>query len=329
VIITILFLWLIHGFFAPIFWAVVLGIVFYPLYKKILKITKNRASVSSILTIFLILAFIFTPIYFVSRAVTFEAKDFYDNFSKSENQISKYSAVVESKLSALGIETNDIEKKTIGFFKKVVFSIKDQAASIAQNTINSILMFFLMLYLLFFVFKDGQKLLKKISFVLPLGNKKEILLFEKFVSIVRAIFKGTLVVALVQGVVGGILLYFVGVESVFLWTIVMILLSIIPAVGPVFVLAPIAVFFFIGGNIFSAVVVLVGALGISLIDNFLRPVLVGRDLKMHDVFITVSIFGGLSIFGILGLIIGPILAGMFILVWDFFQDEYRDELTND
>lgn len=160
--------------------------------------------------------FIFTPLYFVTKSVVIETKGFYDNFSQQEQQLSQYIGNLDNTLKDFHIKIDNLEEKINNNLKNIIFGLKDQVTTIGKNTINSIFMFFFMLYLLFFIFKDGRRIVNKLSFILPLGNKKEILLFERFASIIRSIFKGTLVVALVQGILGGIVLYFVGIESVFL-----------------------------------------------------------------------------------------------------------------
>lgn len=326
--ITLIFFWMIKSFFSPIFWAIVLGIVFYPIYKIILNFTKNKKAISSLLSIILIFLFIFVPLFFVAKAVVGETGNFYQSFITQDQEIYKYFDIVTEKAKIIGINELELKETITSVFKSIVFFIKDQALIAGKYTLQGALMFFLMLYLLFFIFKDGERLLRYLSRTLPLGDKRENLLFKKFVITVRAIFKGTILIALIQGILGGALFYLVGIEAIFLWTVVMVILAIIPAVGPAFLLVPAGIIFILAGSLGFGILLLAGATGISILDNILRPLLVSKDLKIHDALITLSIFGGLVIFGMNGLIIGPVILVLFLLFWDFFREEYREELKN-
>jgi predicted PurR-regulated permease PerM len=182
-----------------------------------------------------------------------------------------------------------------------------------------------MLYLLYFFMRDGTKLLDGLVHALPFGDERERHLLERFAAVSRATIKGSLVVGIAQGAIGGILFAVLGIGAPVLWGVVMALLSIVPAVGPALVWLPAAVILIINGSLIKGIVLIgVGALIIGLVDNLLRPLLVGRDTKMPDYLILLSTLGGLTAFGIAGVVIGPIIAAFFLSVWEMAEAEYAN-----
>ena len=151
-------------------------------------------------------------------------------------------------------------------------------------------------------------------------------MIEKFVSVTRATIKGTLLIGVAQGALGGVVIWAVGIPSPVFWSLVMAILSIIPGVGVVVVLLPVAVYLFFKGSLLSGIAVLAAGTVIGLTDNFLRPVLVGKDLKMHDLLILFSTLGGIAMFGLIGFIIGPIIASLFVTILNIYEEIYKKEL---
>jgi predicted PurR-regulated permease PerM len=176
-----------------------------------------------------------------------------------------------------------------------------------------------MLYLLFFLLRDGDALSARIEGAVPLRPEHKRDVFDTFAVVIRATVKGTLVVAVVQGVLGGLIFWILGLPSAVLWGVVMALLSLLPAVGSVLVWLPVAVYFLLTGSTWQGVVLIAyGALVIGSVDNILRPIVVGKDTRMPDYVVLVSTLGGLAIFGPNGFVIGPVIAAMFIAAWDSF-----------
>jgi predicted PurR-regulated permease PerM len=203
-----------------------------------------------------------------------------------------------------------------------------QALSLGQDALRLSVMSALMLYLLFFFLRDGPQIVTAILHALPLGQRRERRLFMHFVTVSRATLKGTLVVALVQGLFGGILFAIVGINAAVLWGALMAVLSLLPALGSALIWVPAAGILLATGHIVKACIVLgAGVLVIGLIDNLLRPLLIGQDTRVPDYLVLVSSLGGLTVFGASGLVIGPILAAMFLAVWDMFAQEHRDDST--
>jgi predicted PurR-regulated permease PerM len=184
-----------------------------------------------------------------------------------------------------------------------------------------------MLYLLFFFFRDGAKLSSIIMHHIPLGAGYETRLMERFSQTAQAVVKGTLAIAVLQGIIGGILFLSVGISNPVLWGVAMAVLSVVPLFGTALIWVPAALAMIFTGSLVSGIIIiLVGAFVISVVDEFLRPILVGRGTKMPDALVLLAIIGGLATFGVSGFIIGPIIAALFLSLWSFFEERYRTDL---
>jgi len=327
---TALFAWLMSGYLYPLFWAVVLAILFRPLHIRFLNLCGSRHSLASLLTILSIILVIGVPIYFLGVLVANEAVQLYINLTQADAQSLASMQTLESliaPLSQFGIDTATALSKTIALGQSVVAEIGSYALDIGRATLSTLISAAIMLYILFFALRDGDRIMQRISNVLPLGDEKERLLFGRFVSIVHAMFKGTFIIAIIQGAIGGILFVVAGIPSAILWAVVMALCALIPAIGPALVWLPAGVLLLASGSTWQGIMVLaVGFFVISLIDNLLRPVLVAKDAALSDVMILLSVLGGLSLFGIAGLIIGPVIAAVFVSMWQLFEHDYARDL---
>ena len=204
-----------------------------------------------------------------------------------------------------------------------------QALSIGKGTANFIVSLLLVLYLLFFFLRDGGALTRRIRDAVPLRAEQQRALFTKFAVVTRAMFKGNLLVAAVQGALGGLIFWFLGIHAPVLWGVLMAFLSLLPAVGAAAVWLPVAVYFLATGAVWEGVVLIAyGAFVVGLVDNLLRPYLVGKDTQMPDYVVLISTLGGIAIFGLDGLVMGPVIAAMFIAVWDIFSAARQNDATS-
>lgn len=327
---TGLFAWLISGYVFPIFWAVVLTILFHPIHKKIYTATKSSAVLASLLTITFILVVVLVPIYILGALVAAEAISLYASFSQSD--ISSQSILTQTEallapLAQFGVNIEVLQSHIVTFVRGLTAQVGTYALDIGRATAGTFIATLLMLYILFFTLRDGESIGTRIMQALPLGDEKEKMLFSRFVAIVHAMFKGTFIIAIIQGVIGGLLFMVVGIQSAALWAFVMGLLALIPAVGPAIVWLPAGLILLATGSVWQGItVLLVGAVVISLIDNILRPILVAKDTAMSDVLVLLSVLGGLSLFGIAGIIIGPVITAFFLSMWQLFEHDYAKEL---
>lgn len=329
-VVTLAFLWLIRGFLQPIFWAVALGIVVYPVYAQILPRVRQREALAAMLSVLLVVIVVILPLIGIAAAVTGEAASLYQRLDAGDLGIDNlYSRAAASMpqiaalLERLGIDPSRLESQVSEAAVGASRFVASSALSIGQDTLRVTVFFFLMLYLLFFFLRDGHRLLEGLVRALPLGDKRERHLLGRFAEVSRATIKGTLVVGVVQGAIGGIAFALVGIGAPVLWGVVMALLSILPAIGPAIVWLPAAIVLIANQQTIAGIVLIaIGVLVIGLVDNLLRPILVGRDTRMPDYLILLSTLGGLAGFGLAGIIIGPIIAAFFLSVWHMAQDEF-------
>jgi predicted PurR-regulated permease PerM len=334
-LVTLAFVGLIQDFLLPLFWAATLAIVFHPVYRWLQARLGNRASVSALLTLCVILVAVILPLCLVSLAVVNEAAAFYKrletgdiNVQEPIQTLERLLPVVTHYLDRFGIETQNLKQGLAGAAVTVSRFLGTQALNIGQDALRLSVLFFFMLYLLFFFLRDGTQIVTTIRHALPLGDTRKRRLFANFAAVSRATIKSTLVIALVQGILGGTLFAILGINAAVLWGALMAVLSLLPALGSGLIWGPAAIILFATGHMVKALILLgAGVLGIGLVDNLLRPLLIGRDTRMPDYLVLLSSLGGLTVFGVSGLVIGPIIAAMFLAVWDMFTPEHSGDLS--
>jgi len=193
-----------------------------------------------------------------------------------------------------------------------------------MNTFDFVIRLGIMLYLLFFLLRDGRALAERIREAIPLRGEQKTALFARFADVVRATVKGGILVAMAQGTLGGIAFWFLGIHAALLWAVLMAFLSLIPAVGATLVWLPVAIYFLATGAIWQGIgLILYGVLVIGLVDNLLRPFLVGKGSKLPDYVVLISTLGGIEAFGLNGFVVGPLIAAMFMVSWEIFSVSRR------
>lgn len=323
------FLLLLKPFFGPVFWACVSTVIFYPVYQFLLQRFKGRTNLCALLTLLICVVMVVLPATFLISSVISEGAGFYKQLESGELNPALYIEKVHTAFPALqqaidrfGIDIAKIKENAIDSAMSSGKLVAQQALSIGQNTFKLLLNICLMLYLTFFLLRDGEYLLELLIRALPLGDARERLLVKKFGEVTRATIKGNLVIAMVQGSLGGIIFWILGIPGALLWGVLMAALSLIPAIGPAIVWAPVSLYLFATGENVKAIILIgFGAGVIGLVDNILRPILVGRDTKMPDYVVLISTLGGLSLFGVNGFVVGPLIAALFIAVWGIFIRE--------
>ena len=318
-LITILFVSIIFNFAAPILWSIEVSIIFYPLYEKFLLMT-NKKTLSSILSLILILLLVIIPSIGILGLITNELIIFINSFD--DYSLERYvemipnESLINDLLAWAGLSITQLTEKADDFLLAASKVFYESVSTISSNVINFFISLFLFIYLTFFFLKDGEKIVKSCMDAFPMKNEDESYLLNEFQKTTRATIKGTIVVALAQGFLGYMTLLLLGVEGALIWGAVMALLSIIPAVGTILVWLPIALVLFLNGQIMEAsILIFSGIFIIGMIDNLLRPILIGKETKIPDYLILLTTIGGISIFGITGFIIGPIIASLFISIW--------------
>jgi predicted PurR-regulated permease PerM len=205
--------------------------------------------------------------------------------------------------------------------------IANGLSSATLGTANFLFMTFVFLYTTYFFQMDGPKLIRKILYYLPLGSDDENLMLEKFTSVTRATLKGSLLIGLLQGGLAGIAFAVAGIDNAVFWGTLMAVLSIIPSVGSALVWAPACAILILQGSVGAGVGLLVFcALVVGSLDNLLRPMLVGKDTRMHELMIFFGTLGGIVMFGISGIFIGPLIASLFVTIWELYGIAFADFL---
>ncbi|MCY1394785.1 putative inner membrane protein [compost metagenome] len=332
-LVTLAFFWILVPFYGAIFWAVILGILFAPLQRRLLMRLKFRRNLAAFITLFLCVVIAIVPVIIISTLLVQEGAALYQRIESGELDIGSYIERFKDLLPSYF--SHMLDRMGMGDLKglrdKITKSalqgsqfFATQAFSFGQVTFDLLLSFCVMLYLLFFFLRDGAELARKVRTAVPLGDHQKRRLQLKFNRVVRATVKGNVVVALTQGALGGLIFWFLDIPSVVLWAVLMAFLSLLPAVGAGIVWAPVATYFLMIGATWQGVgLALYGVFVIGLVDNVLRPILVGKDTRMPDYLVLVSTLGGLAIFGLNGFVIGPLIAALFIASWDIFSSHKK------
>jgi predicted PurR-regulated permease PerM len=326
--VSLAFAWILGPYYGSIFWAAVLAIVFAQPYRRLLRSMRQKRTLAALTAVLIILMIVILPLTLVGAMLVQEGFTVYERIQSGELNIGQYFKQVFSALpqwvtdllDRFGLTNLGLmqERFSSGLMKGSQF-LAAQALSIGQNTFQFIINLFIVLYLLFFFLRDGDYLSRRIRNAVPLRPEQQRDLFTKFTTVIRATVKGNIVVALVQGALGGLIFWFLGVHAPVLWAVLMAFLSLLPAVGAGLVWLPVAVYFLVTGAVWQGIVLIAfGVLVIGLVDNVLRPVLVGKDTKMPDYVVLIATLGGMAIFGLNGFVIGPVIAAMFMAVWDLF-----------
>lgn len=329
--VSLCFIWLLTPFFSAIFWASLLTIIFYPLQRRLSARFPGRDNSVSLAVLLVGIVVVILPVMFFGASLVQEGAAIYQKLNSGEIDLAAYVdrlreafPAAKALLTRFDIELGNLKQQLADGAVTVSRFAAKQAVSIGQNTFQFAMSFVLMLYLTFFLLRDGDRLIELLIRALPLGDTRERLLFAKFAEVARATVKGNLVVALVQGSLGGLIFWILGIEGAIFWGAVMAIASLFPAVGAALIWAPVAVFLLFTGEVWRGVVLVAfGAGVIGLVDNLLRPILVGRDTKLPDYLVLLSTLGGLALFGLNGFVIGPLIAALFVAFWDIFIREFN------
>lgn len=326
VAVTLAFGWILAPFFEAILWAIILAVLFAPLQRWLRLRLGERQNVAALLSLAVILLMVILPVALIARAFLREVGVAYAMFQAGELEILAYLERMQGILPSWVIgQLNEwgltdfagIREKLAAGLSKAAQFIAARALVIGENTFAFILNSFILLYLLFYLLRDGGRLALRMRDAIPLDAGLQAMLSGKFAEVIRATVKGSLVVAMVQGALGGAIFWLLGIHAAVLWGVVMAVLALVPAVGAGLIWAPAALYLLATGEIWQGVVLIAfGVLVIGLVDNFLRPILVGKATRMPDYLVLISTLGGIAAFGISGFVTGPLIAALFIAVWD-------------
>jgi predicted PurR-regulated permease PerM len=334
-LVTLLFLYILKPFFTPIFWAAVIASIFTSLYQRLNK-KLNRPNLSASLMLLLIVLIIILPAAIIGSLLISESIQIYNSISTDtsaiENKVQDVLNLLTSNTTMKKFQMDQqlIAEKFSEGIKSIANYIFVHLTDLTQNMIVFLVQFGVMIYTLFFFFRDGDRILRKVMTLCPLGEDKSTILYEQFAAMARATLKATIVLGGLQGISGGFIFFLTGIEGYMVWGLLMVLLAILPGIGCAIIWAPAGVIMLLNNHLWEGIAILTfGTLVIGLADNLLRPVLIGTDVEMHPLLIFLSTLGGLIVFGLSGFVIGPIIAALFLTIGEMYDKLYDDQLSVD
>ena len=329
-LVTIAFGWLLTPYFGAILWGVVAAIVFRPLYGWLTRRLGGREGLAAALTLLIILALVILPAILVGASLVQESVGLYNKLQAGKVDFTVYFAKLARSLPhsvtrfAAAYDLMDaarMRELVRSGLSAGLGSFATQALTVGQGALAFLADLGVMLYLTYFLLRDGERLGRRFSEALPLRPQLREHLIDNFIRVVRATMKGSMLVAVLQGIVGGVIFWLLGIEPALLWGLLMGFFSLVPAVGTGIIWVPVALYLLVTGSVWEgSVLVFCGLFVIGLIDNLLRPILVGKDTKLPDFVVLIATVAGLELFGLSGFVVGPIIAALFIALWDIVTD---------
>jgi predicted PurR-regulated permease PerM len=304
---TIAFLWLLKPFAYPIFWAAVIAGIFGPMYKSINRRIRHP-NVSTAIMLIVVLFVIILPLVVTMSILLAQAIDMYSALKDTASIQQKAQGLINlikdnPYLDKLDLDENALTEKFYKVSGSISKYIVGYLTDLTQNTLLLLINFVVMLYCLFFFIRDGDRLLRGSLYILELKDEIGNRIYQRFTSTARATLKGTIIIGLIQGTMGGILFWVVGISSAIVWGVIMVLAT---------------------SHVWEAIVIIaIGSLVISSVDNVLRPLLVGKDTQMHPLLIFLSTLGGIAVFGVSGFVIGPIITALMSTLWEIYEKDYQ------
>jgi predicted PurR-regulated permease PerM len=330
IVVSLAFCWILLPFYGAVFWAVVLAVIFSPLQRELALRFGGRGNLSAFITLTICLLVAVLPVLVIALMLVQEGAAFYHRVESGELDIGIYvdqlkdllPNFLQRQLDRLGIgDVNGLRDRIVSGMLQGSQFLATKAFAIGQNTFEMLIGFFVMIYLLYFFLRDGLEVARNVRMAIPLGEQHKRRLQIKFTRVVRATVKGNIVVAGCQGILGGAVFWVLDIPSPVFWGVMMAFFSLLPLVGAGMIWGPVALFFVIEGDVWKGVgLALFGILVIGLVDNLLRPILVGKDTRLPDYLVLISTLGGLSLFGLNGFVIGPLIAALFMASWDLFTE---------
>jgi len=318
--------------FAPFLVVLLMAFIFWQIFRKPFDFLSKKIGnppLASFLTCALATLLFILPLLIFSGIAAKEAIDLYQRTSESPNSLLLTEKKIESWLTKnakfIGISEEEVQNRfsniDVGEVTKKVAGVSAQILGKVYEEVSwFIFLVFVLLFVLYYLFLEGDKFLKYLFRLSPLSQEDEDVIYENFLSMSRATLKGNLAIGIVQGFLGGVTLWLIGVGSPVFWGFVMAVFSVLPLVGPVTVWLPMAIFLIVTGDVLQALVLIfVGAFVIGSVDNLLRPKLLEKETSLHPVLVLIGTFGGIMEFGALGFVVGPILVTVFVTLLNIFE----------
>ncbi|RJX36362.1 MAG: AI-2E family transporter [Desulfarculus sp.] len=321
---------LVRPFLVPIFLAVVLAVVGGPLYNKVLWLVGRRRTLAAALTVFLFLVIIVLPLYFITGVIASQALDLYNTVSRElqgntlqqslQQGLGHLGPWLDRLQDSLGLSKADLLQQVGELVRKVSNLLYSNLAGLLKGITNLVIDFVLMMIVTFYLLIDGHAAAERLLGLSPLPESMSRQMRDEVLSIMRSTFTGTVVLALLQGVLGGLGFWIFGVPNAPFWGTVMVFSSVVPLVGTALVWVPAGVYLMMAGHLGQGVGVMIWCLvaGVAC-DNFLRPKLISGASGLHPVLVFFSVLGGLSLFGVVGLLLGPMVLALLLSLLEVYR----------
>ena len=330
-LLTIAFAAVIWPFYGAVFWGSVLALMFQPLNKKLLARLRGRPTLAALATLAIILLIVILPLALVTASLVQEVSGLYARVKSGEVDFGRYFEQIVAALPSWAtglmdrfglIDLPALQAKLVAGLTQRGQAFAGRAVDIGSDAIDLVVGFCIAMYLLFFLLRDGVGVARDIRAAIPLAPEPKALLLERFTTVIRATVKGNILVAVTQGALGGLAFWVLGVHAPMLWGVVMAFLSLLPAVGAALIWVPVALYLLATGQVWQGLgLIAFGVFVIGLIDNVLRPILVGKDTALPDYVVLIATVGGLSLFGLNGFVMGPVIVAMFVAAWQLLAAE--------
>ncbi|MGZ5252380.1 MAG: AI-2E family transporter [Caldimonas sp.] len=330
-LLTIGLAWVILPFYGAVLWGSVLALLFEPLNRKLIARMGGRRTLAALATLAIILFIVILPLALVAVSLVQEVGGLYQRVKSGEVNFGRYFEQIVAALPTwatglmdrLGlVDLAALQSKLTTAITQRGQELTGRAVEFGSDALDLVVGFCIAMYLLFFLLRDGDGVARGIRAAIPLAPRTKALLLERFTTVIRATVKGNILVAAAQGALGGLAFWVLGVHAPMLWAVIMAFLSLLPAVGAFLIWAPVALYLLATGQVWQGVGLIVfGVLVIGLIDNVLRPILVGKDTQLPDYVVLISTVGGLAVIGLNGFVLGPMIAVMFVAAWQLLTAE--------
>jgi predicted PurR-regulated permease PerM len=311
-------------------WAAVLVIVFYPVHKRLAKKIRRRG-LSALLSCLLVVVVVVLPLALLTMALANELMQVIPTLPSQLSELRIAQTPVIGKLSRwfhdhAGVDAQRSQEFLLEQLKRSGEIMLGLSLSLMTNIVGGILKAIFVVFTMYYLFRDGDKIVKALPGALPLSSGQSNAILARISQVVSASVYGVVAIAMLQGLLGGLAFWTLGVPSPILWAVLLAFVCMIPVAGSFFVWLPAAIYLLSMGHWSKALLlVLWGAFVISTVDNFLRPKLIGNQTKLHELFVFFSVLGGMSVFGLLGIVLGPVVLAITLGLLDSFKHDSRDE----
>ncbi len=326
-----LFYQILRPFLGSIFWAVIAAMVCFPVFERLRRLMKEKEVLSAVVMTLFVVLIVLLPFTLLIVSLANEVVQGYNSMEEMikaghlQSYLDKLRSIpiLERAFQEIGqyldLSQMEPERLLLKNIREVSAFLFDQSSAILKGLSSFTVGFLFTLLTLYYLFKDGLRLLEKLREILPIPKKQRDLLFKRFKDMIIATIYGGILIAAVQGVLGGLSFWILGISSPIFWGTAMALLSFIPLGGTAFIWVPASLLFFIQGAFLKGLILLgIGVLVISMVDNFLRPLFVGTRTNIHPLLLLFTVLGGIQVFGMIGLVVGPLIASLCITLIEIY-----------